>query len=479
MSFGEAGSGRTAQRSGTQLTTRGLLAVVVLGTILYVFIGRNSWNELKSDIAAKATQDEVLNQLDQAEQYGARRDRDLQAIRETLASSDSVSDQEVHDMLQRLRNVEAGANERSAVVASLTTAAEGLQGERSRNRVRLIEAYEIGRRAESGLMAMEKQLTQLTGAFSALGTSDLGRRIAARDGLLQEYEAIAGLKVASFDDLDRWRRQLNALFARIKLAHEDDQVHVTVAVEDVDGLRTLETAVSAAQEQLAQQQRALSLIEAAANGHDPGQRELTEALAERQRQRDNNYRRQLVETTEAAVREVDLQYAEKIAEEQRRQRELLKQQELEAEKLQTKQRSQELEAIQRQRAELEERVVRQKLEDEYRRDMPTINSLLAPFLDNAITQPQGGNPIAKGGIMRPTSFSSLQGSGALNDTNEGLDFLFRVGGHPANMRSKGGFPSFVSQRALGSGTERDQVRRAQQLLIKYGALLVRDGKLSP
>ncbi|MCA9179792.1 MAG: hypothetical protein KDA51_00025, partial [Planctomycetales bacterium] len=403
MSVGEVGSDRQAGRSGTQVTTRTLLGIVVLGTILYVFVGRVRWSEIKSDAAAKATQDDAISQLAQAEQHGVQRDHDLQSIRERLASPDSLNDQQVQDMLQRLQNFETGANERSAGATSLTAAAEELQGDRARNRVRLIEAYDIGRRTETGLASMEEQLAQLTGAFAAMGTSDLGRRIAARDDLVQEYEALAALKVGSFDDIDRWRRQLNALFPRIKLAHEDDQVHATVTQEDIASLRSLETAVSTALEQLMRQQRALSLIEATAKRIDPSPKQLAEVLAERQRERDESYRRQLVETTAAAVREVDAQYAEKIAEEQRRQRELLKQQELEAEKLQTNQRSQELEAIQRQRAELDERIARQKLEDEYRRDMPTINSLLAPFLDNAITQPEGGNPIAKGGVLRPTS----------------------------------------------------------------------------
>jgi hypothetical protein len=202
-------------------------------------------------------------------------------------------------------------------------------------------------------------------------------------------------------------------------------------------------------------------------------------MQELQQLHDDAYLQQLVETTEAAIRKVDEQYAAKIADEQRQQRELLKQQELEAEQLETKQRAEELELIQREREELEARIAQQKLKAEYGRDMATINSLLAPFLDDAITQPSRTNPISKGGPRKPTSLDALRSSGALAETDDGLEFLFKVGGHPANMRKKGSFPSFISPRPLQKGSEQALVQRAQQLLIKYGELLVADRKLSP
>ena len=351
--------------------------------------------------------------------------------------------------------------------------------ELARNRIRIIEAYDLGQRIGSTLSDIESELSSWTAAVNLLNDSqsDLGRRAATRSELVQQYSAVVTAQTTTAADLQTWSRQLDAIHSRVAPAYKENR-HVALSQEDLDLLTQLHEKVKAVRDQLQQHRRILDIIEETAKRLDPGQFTLKQALENLQASRDEALRIKLAEAEQAALREVEERYAAQLAEERRKQQELLKQQELEAERAATGEREKELAEIRRRRKEFEDRIAAEKLESEYRKDLPNIKSLLAPFLANAITQPAAGNPISKGGPMKPTSLGALRGSGALEDSNEGLDFLFRVGGHPANERTKGSFPTFVSQRPLAAGAERDQVRKAQQLLIKYGELMVRDGLLS-
>ena len=175
---------------------------------------------------------------------------------------------------------------------------------------------------------------------------------------------------------------------------------------------------------------------------------------------------------------MDSEYAEKIAGEHRAQRVLLNQQKLGSAQLETQSEQQELDRIEAKAAALKAKRAAEQLAREFARERASVLSLLSPFIDRAITQPRNGNPISKGGIKRPTSLGALTSFGALNDTPAGLDALYHAGGHPANMRKKGGFPSFVSMTSIPNESVRQQVRRAQQYLRKYGQLLVNESKLS-
>ncbi|MEZ6131299.1 MAG: hypothetical protein R3C59_21700 [Planctomycetaceae bacterium] len=474
MSFGEQSNDEVSDGSKVRNAIHGIIVIAFVVPLLYFTVQTIFQERAESETQRQA----VIDRIGEVERQSEQRDRHLESLQEQLSHGETLDDSTLQTMLERLNSLEQNASLRADVVDSLKTQASELESDRVRNRVNLIEAYEIGRRVESEMSALEKQLTEWKAMVSSLTSTDVGRRIATRPDLVQQYDALSSLKVATFDDLDRWQRQFETLFARIKLAHEDQSIHVVVTPKDIAGFQTLAAQITSARDQLRQQERALRLIVAEADGLDPGQQTLADAIAAVQQVRDEQFRQQLTETTQAEIRKVNEEFAAKIADEQREQRRLLKEQELAAEQLETQERAAELAAIEKRNEELRARMAMEKLKAEYQADLSEIKSLLAPFLDSAITQPTKSNPIAKGGPMKPTSLNALKGSGALDDSNEGLNLLYQAGGHPANMRKKGGFPSFVSLRTLGAGSERDTVRRAQQLLVKYGELMVEDGLLS-
>jgi len=480
MSTGDVDPGQSNSSVKPRSWVRLIAVAVPVAIGLFFFVGGPAYELRKRYVDRQELQEETTSRIDQAERQTQQQRAQLDAEERLLADQELLDGETFQDVKNRLAKIEESLRQNLDQATKLTGEAGEIEGERARNRARLIEAYDIGQRVASGLKKLDSETTKWTVAVSALTSDDdeTGKRIAGRPDLVQQFSALTSAKMTTVEEIESWRKQFQVVYSRIEAAYENPDRHVVVVQDDVEFLTGLEKRVGAARDQLRQHQRVLNVIEATAARLDPGQLSLKQALEQLQASRDEAFRLKVAEAEEAAIRKVDEQYAAKLAEERRKQRELLKQQELEAERIAAGEREKELAAIKKRRKALEDKIAAEKLEAEYRRELPTIKSLLAPFLDNAITQPVRGNPIGKGGPMRPTSLGALRGSGALENTNKGLDFLFRVGGHPANMRDKGSFPTFVSQRPLGSGAEREQVSKAQQLLIKYGDLLVRDGLLS-
>ena len=81
------------------------------------------------------------------------------------------------------------------------------------------------------------------------------------------------------------------------------------------------------------------------------------------------------------------------------------------------------------------------------------------------------------------SLALIDKAGALEDSQLGLETLFRIGGLKSvdqhNDRPLGAFPKMSSTAELNKQDVLGRVRRAQHLLNVYGDMLVRDGMLQP
>lgn len=118
----------------------------------------------------------------------------------------------------------------------------------------------------------------------------------------------------------------------------------------------------------------------------------------------------------------------------------------------------------------------------YRQRLPEMRRLLRPFLAPGYAQPSGSDGLTMGTTKRPMSYSAIRSAGALEDTQAGLEMLFRLGGWKAgaqrNDRPLGDFPRMNSEAELAKPAVRASVRRAQLLLSDYGPQLVNDRLLT-
>ena len=63
---------------------------------------------------------------------------------------------------------------------------------------------------------------------------------------------------------------------------------------------------------------------------------------------------------------------------------------------------------------------REKLEQEFEADLPEIKRYLAPFLQEAYSQPGKYQAMTRTSDKKPMSFQALQATGALEDSVSGL-----------------------------------------------------------
>ncbi len=121
---------------------------------------------------------------------------------------------------------------------------------------------------------------------------------------------------------------------------------------------------------------------------------------------------------------------------------------------------------------------RARLEAALDRDMIEVKRYLAPFLADGYAQPHGYCN-EQTATLGPMSYSKIRAAGALNSTRPGMTTLIRYATE-RNDRDKAGFPICVtSQDSDWAAVDKEYVRRAQELLTRYGDLLVERKLLAP
>jgi len=106
-----------------------------------------------------------------------------------------------------------------------------------------------------------------------------------------------------------------------------------------------------------------------------------------------------------------------------------------------------------------------QLNREFDRELASIRRHLQPFITDGYTYRTDD----KSG---PVSLSVLEGQGALKEGFEGLRRLCYIGGTTKNGRDRGGFPMYIGGRNGERLTNWDFVQRAQDMIRKYGEVLV-------
>lgn len=120
--------------------------------------------------------------------------------------------------------------------------------------------------------------------------------------------------------------------------------------------------------------------------------------------------------------------------------------------------------------------------ESYRQSLPQINTLLTPFISSGYAQPGSRDQFVYRQTKNPMSYSALVDAGALEESQQGLETLFRMGGlksaNQHNDRPLGGFPRMNETSEFAKPEVAIRVRDAQRLLRQYGPLMLKDGLLS-
>lgn len=332
------------------------------------------------------------------------------------------------------------------------------------------------------VQTLADEVSKWQSAQRDLTLSDEGKRLAADATLLQQYRALCEQPRKSPEIPQQLRRRLEGLKAQAEEAAK--RPNLPINPQFASEIAAVETEAAAALKDYRDANDQLQVLRAQAPKTTPTGGITLEASLTKLKEQEAAQRLALLNKELQKTRdEEDAKEAKRAAEEERRVRELKaeaerKENERKREllRLQSDQRVQSLDhEIQSATAKKD----KERLESEFQKDLPEIRSLLKPYISDGSTQPQGRHFARIGGKPSPVSLGRLQASGALQPTDAGQRTLYGVtSANRLNDRDLGAFPTYF-------GGEDDwrakaaTVQRAQELLIKYGNLMVEKGMLAP
>lgn len=322
-----------------------------------------------------------------------------------------------------------------------------------------------------------------TARQGSLLTGDSGKRIAASPTHLDLVAGLLSRERATDADLLKWELQLESLAGPIQAARQKEQNDIAITPEHTQLLNDLSQQVTKAMVAYDQQNVLLEAVLRETASSPPAEVTLESKLQQRQAKTELEFAQKLVKAREDARTQAEAAQAERLAklEEEivaaagKGQEEALLAKKMQAAqiakselervteetKVKEAQKKAEIAGLKAEANQVEGALKAAALEREFEKDLPEIKSLLMAFITPSFRYRETND---KG----PVPLSFLASQHVLEQTPNGsymLAFYANAGDRPA-----GGLKNPASQERL---------RRAQDLLIKYGALMVKKKMLDP
>jgi hypothetical protein len=326
-------------------------------------------------------------------------------------------------------------------------------------------------RLAAELNAWQRELDQWHGQVDALLNNDLGRALAADPKLAATFRALYEQERPGGDRLDSIRSEMQRGLDTVRRASADEENALRPDAALTERLQSFYTEATAATHAWRDAHASIRELVARVEGQATNLgRSLADVIAE-DRRADQLRREETIRVAaEKARREADARVAEANAEKIRAEGEL------EANRIRTQ-----TEAARQRQADEEARARKTAehaaLKAALERDMADVRRYLAPFTARGYAQPSGYfcEQTAAAG---PMSYSKIAAAGALKKTREGMQLLVNYATR-GNDRDRAGFPTCNGSPSEWEALDKEYVRRAQELLSKYGDLLVEQGMLAP
>lgn len=342
--------------------------------------------------------------------------------------------------------------------------------------------------ARENLSKIKDLETSWTAKSNALRTGPPGRRIAGSpEHVRMAYEALQQERLFAFE-VAQWEEQLAPLVEPIDTMKYDPSHEVPISIDFVTRLDDLGRKLSEAVSRLEAQERLLDVVIQEAAFLEPNSRSLDEVLTEHRAAEEKAFAEKLVAARQAARAatesrelqrvarlEVEVVEAESNREEAKIRAEKERIEQLtrdEAEQVESERKLREaqqraiVDGLAAEAERTDETLRLAQLEREFQRDLPQIQSYLVAF-----TTPGFGH--RSDGTKGPMSLGFLEAKNCLQPTSFGMGQLGHYAHTAENDRPPGAIP-------IGNATYNyPALERAQQLLIKYGEVLVTKGMLDP
>lgn len=328
--------------------------------------------------------------------------------------------------------------------------------------------------AQASLVKLEAAAAEWESLAGTLQTDQRGRALAADADILPALIELLDVGKEQAGEAAAYREQLDRISGDLdSFLGENGVTEVTASTR-----QAIETLRDEIRDRERAMQGSLSQLKAWADRGKKGEAG-TESLADAIRAFESRQAEQAVQDRIAARNEAREEARVKMLEAEKEKAEAenrLKATELaaETERLRAQEEMAAIAAAQEASAQ-EAKLAREKLEAEFTQDLPEIKSLLSPFVTPA---PYKLYPHARylySGENTGVSLKVIAHWGALEPTDDGLDKMSMLGN--TEFRPLGTFPKYVKSEWRRSADVKQRLVRAQELLLKYGDLLIEKGML--
>jgi hypothetical protein len=318
--------------------------------------------------------------------------------------------------------------------------------------------------ARQHLDRLKQALSAWQTRYIPLLANELGRRIATSPQLLELAEAQFQKVRPTADQVRGWERDLEQLTAIVRDSGAKPDALVSVSPEHVAVLKQLGDTLQRAATSVNDQSSLLDGVMATAAGTSAGTQTLEQAI----KQRAEESKRADEQRAMAAARQARAKAAEEHA---ARMAQLAREKDEAEHRLKELREQANIDGLNEETKQREQAILEARLDREFQRVRGVLDTHLCAFTRPGFAHRQDGT---KG----PVSFSLIQTKGALQPTRTGMERLMALAS-VGNDRPRGPIPMFIGGDNGWRLTRTEPIEVAQQLLKKYGGLMVKKGMLAP
>jgi DNA repair exonuclease SbcCD ATPase subunit len=470
---------RSKSDSRSAAIALGTVAVVLL--VFYLYVGRDLQQSVKIAEETRVAQQAAEQKIAGNEQVVSNLQSQLHSVRDSFQKTETDL-AEAQAMRARLTQIEEALADLPELVHETKSEIDATTMRTARSRGEFVSTLKLIEDVANELERLAKLTYSWQQDFEPLLEDDRGSRLAGDENAVRDFLTAVSAPLPTVQESLTWTAEFNEASRPLREAAKSGATDIQTTAEDQAYFEAMLTRVKTGCDALARRQETVELLLTRTSQRPVSGTTLKEAIKNREQ---NELQRLLAEAEEKRLEALKAAIAQQSLEiEQAEQARIAAETALRVaeKKAQVQGIRTETQRIDNEIDEAAIAAARKKLEAEFARDEPEIQSLLAPFLAESVTHPNLGNPndphtwIIRAGDLVPVSFGRLQSSGSLANTHEGRHRLYYFAGSADSIRPKQGFPAY-SRTGLNNPAIVARITRAQDLLIKYGPLMVERGLL--
>ncbi len=463
----------SSQNAKSALISTGICLAALAA--FYFLYGKQARQTAKTTEAVRVQQESAEELINQNSSHVEGIRQQLESLRSSLAENDNRQ-LNVEEFRQRLIQIEQSFSTLPRRAGETRAEIDAASSRNALQHAERLAVISLADQCEQALLTMRESTVTWGKEYEPLLTNDRGRQIAADKKAVQQFAtAVRGhfpVVKGSIDRTAEFQAAVRPL--REAVAKGNDNYPVTAA--DRVFFESLLSRIHDINRQLERRQRAVDVILATASQNDSGQLTLQKSIEQLESQSVLTMIAEATRVQKQKLKTAIDEQSEIILKAQKERIAAETQLRVQQEKVVAQEAIRNTEGLAKDEALAHAKAQRKKLEKEFLLEQKEIQSLLGAFINKGSYAPARDFSLDSPTMLvmnnsGSMSLGRLASIGALDQTKEGYELLYAVGGHRSNDRLRSGFPTYTF-RGMANLTIVAKLKRASELLTKYGEILV-------